>query len=98
MKKKTTPLEDLYTSPLRKDATASVKAKLKKEKAGQADLMSKGKHVTQLLDKFRKTPKGDYSEGTEKADNTSGSIEERMNALNDRIRKLNKEIQDRLQG
>lgn len=85
--------DDLFTSPLKKDATATIKAKLEKQMQGEADLISKGKHIIQLRDPYRKS-----SPIKEEKLSKPETIEMRMNAFADRMKNLNKDIKERLQG
>lgn len=81
--------EDLYTSSLKKDATATVMAKYKKEQAGKKALKEAGKDFNSLVSKFKKEmePKKEESKPL--------TFEERMKSVAEKMQTLNQEIKFR---
>lgn len=81
--------DDLYTSPLKKDATATVMAKYKKQNSGQKALKEAGKDFNSLVSKFKneKAPKKEEVEPM--------TFEDRMKSVAEKMQTLNQEIKFR---
>ena len=80
---------DLYTSPLKKDATATVMAKYKKEQAGKKALKEAQKDFNSLVSKFKKEKEPKQEEIKPL------TFEDRMKAVADKMQTLNQDIKFR---